>query len=183
MVGNDYYYCWISDVTLGQTLTMRGMGSNYRGDGSNPTASLKFELNDCYVLSGSSRYGVYTHCSNGNTRMFGSQRWNGMGGGYYTKSVARKINNNYPIYVHSQDEGKNLYYDTSYGKWTVGKINSANGWWESASQPSPNSSIELTFKKPQNSTITGQDYSLSFVGYVAGDEKTQAWTGEVAKWL
>lgn len=177
--GNDCYYCWLSDVVLGNTITMSGIGKNYRGDGSEPTASLTVELKDCYVLSGSSRYGEYTHCSNGGTKVFGCPQWNGMGGGTYTKTVAKTKNNQFQ-YIHSNDSSKNIYYENGY--WVVGKRNSYSGWWETSSQPSPNSPINLTFHKPANSDAEGQDYTLSFIGYVAGNETTPAWVGDVAKW-
>ena len=155
---------------------MRGMGKNHRGDGSEPTVSGLVELNsNTYVLSGSSsssRYGEYTNSSNGSTKVFGCPQWNGMGGGFYTKSVTKQNNQFY--YIHSNDSSKNIYYDNGY--WVVGKRNSSS-WWSADSQPTPNSPINLTYHGR-----SGQNYTLSFIGYVAGNETTPAWVGDVAKW-
>ena len=69
----------------------------------------------------------------------------------------------------------------SQGKWVIGEIGSASGWHE-GSEPKVGGSVTFKFCAPEGSEAKGYPITVSFVGYVQGDETDTAYLGEVAVW-
>ena len=67
------------------------------------------------------------------------------------------------------------------GKWVIGEIGSAGGWHE-GSEPQVGGGVNFRFCKPEGSDAEGSDISVSFSGYIAGDETDTAYLGSVAIW-
>lgn len=163
--GDDFYLISsVNQIYIGNN-TFSPRGKN-KDSGTDKTLTL--QLGACYLKSDSnstSRFGVYTHNTNGNTKTVGCPRWQGFNNGYYVRSVSKGGNYNKFSYKHSSDTSLNIQYDGE--KWTI-----QNGRWNLSGQPTPNNPIY----------ITGQtNHTFQFVDYVAGDQMYQAYSAEVAK--
>lgn len=67
------------------------------------------------------------------------------------------------------------------GKWVIGTPNSASGWHE-GSESQVGSSVQFRFCKPEGSTITGEDITVSFKDFIIGTMRDTAYLGSVAIW-
>lgn len=83
-----------------------------------------------------------------------------------------------------KSNGKHTYGDIhyEYGVWVIGVLDSADGWWE-GSEPEIDSSVIFKFCKPKDSEVTGKDKTVTFSGYVEGDNTQDVYYGDVAKWM
>ena len=104
------------------------------------------------------------------TKILGLPRWRGSDGQTYTRSL--KKTNGYYTYgaIHNQ-----------WGRWLIGTNGSESGWHE-GSEPQRNGSTTFRFTRNEGSEATGNDISVSFDRFVAGDETDAAYLGEAAIW-
>ena len=103
------------------------------------------------------------------TRILGLPRFRG-NGEYLVRSYAKTL-------------GKYTYGAIHYanGKWLYGTEGSSAGWHE-GSEPSKDGSVTFKFTKNEGSDAEGSDFAVSFVDYVKGGERHEAYLGEVATW-
>ena len=112
----------------------------------------------------SSQFGVYEHVGDASGEYtIGLPNWQGTsldiaGHVDYTRSLV-------------QVSGRYTYGDlryVAYHGWIIGTYGSESGWWEGA-EPALKGSRTFTFTVPEGSELTGNDISVTWDGYVAGE--------------
>ena len=86
--------------------------------------------------------------------------------------------------LYPQEDGVHYTYGAIHyegGKWVIGTIGDANGWWE-GQEPNIENSITFQFKKNDDSQATGTDKTVIFEEYAAVTEKKEIYLGEIAIW-
>ncbi len=169
-VGDDFYTSSYLPSSEGSTRSFTPRGCN-RSSGTAKTCSYVFPR---WTLGGSSDgCGVYTAVTasgTSGTKIIGLPQFN--------LSTNEKV-------VRSVEKvsGYFTYGKISYvsGKWVIGTVNSAVGWWE-GSEPNINGSVTFAFKKLSGSTVTGSDITVTFDRYVLGTETQKCYVGDVAIW-
>ncbi len=112
-------------------------------------------------------------------------KYNGVDGIEGTKVIGLpqfKLSNGKTVVRSLEKVGEYFVYgDISYkgGKWIIGTVDSASGWWE-GEEPSVSDTITFVFKKPQGSTVTGSNITVKFDSYIEGDNKKPFCIGDVA---
>ena len=118
-------------------------------------------------------YGVYIkNNDSSDKKIIGSPQFKDENNERYVKSL-------YP-----QEDGVHYTYGAIHyegGKWLIGTIGDANGWWE-GQEPSINNSTTFHFRKNDDSEATGTDKIISFEEYAAVTEKKEIYLGEIAIW-
>ena len=171
----DYFWSGEFPTKFDTTVTWTGGGA-----ATDTTIEIYVKINTGNTIYVSdTEYGVYTN-SKGAKKVFGHCIWNGMNSSSsYVKSLTKKQNEK-PVFINTNDESLNIHHDGT--GWIVGVRNSADGWWELESEPVAESEIKLIFKKTDDSTVTGTDYTLAWKNYGYYLESNKFYVGEVGLW-
>lgn len=119
----------------------------------------------------SGEFGIYEGVDGASgERVKGIPRFRGNNWEYFERSFKKE--NGYFTYgrIHHKEE-----------KWVLGEIGSDSGWYE-GEEPKVGGSVTFRFCKNEDSEVEGDDITVSFVSYVAGDETETAYLGSVAIW-
>ena len=173
----DEYYDYDENKYKGDSfwsgsLPRPGKSAVFQGRGSNRTSEASVTVMTYWKRWQSNNLlGEYSPQDDASgTLFFGSPSWKDSDNVEYVRS-ANKI------------DGKYTYGEINYsnGKWIIGMLNDPAGWWE-GSEPSKSGSVTFSFTVPEDSEIQGLDKTISFKGYVLGDERIAAYLSEVAIW-
>ena len=176
--GDTFYTGEIPTEGSTTTFTPRGwLKDTSAGTTTDPiTVSMSFEYwkkdTSSTSISGPV-YGVYIkNTDNSDKKVIGSPQFKDENNERYVKSL-------YP-----QEDGVHYTYGAIHyegGKWVIGTIGDANGWWE-GQEPNIDNSTTFYFRKNDDSEATGTDKIISFEEYAAVTEKKEIYLGEIAIW-
>ena len=117
-------------------------------------------------------YGVYIkNTDNSDKKIIGSPQFKDENDEHYVKSLYKDESDHYTYGA--------IHYDS--GKWVIGSIGDANGWWE-GQEPNIENSVTFQFKKNDDSEATGTNKNISFEEFTALNEKKEVYLGEIAIW-
>lgn len=166
--GDAFHAGSLPGVSDGASSYLRPRGTNRNSGGANKNIYFYFPR---WQSVKRTLYGEYEPKGDvTGKKYFGFPRWRDNSHNYYVRSLEKK-NRKFSY-------GGIRYQD---GRWLLGEINSPTGWWEGL-EPSKTSPVTFRFCKPQDSTITGSNRTVSFYDYVQGTETAVAYMGEVAIW-
>ncbi len=162
--GGDEFY---SGSFLGTNASLSPRGKNKK---SNASENTNLDVTVVFPRwESNTEFGEYEPKDGASgTRILGVPKWQGNDGKDYIRSADK--DGSYYRYG-------SIHYEN--GKWIIGMIDSPSGWWE-GNEPKPKSGETFTFKKPEGSDIKGENISLSWVGYVHGEETETGYVGQVA---
>ena len=69
--------------------------------------------------------------------------------------------------------------------WVIGTIDSESGWWESdfSGNPELQDVMNFSFKKPNGSSVTGEDRKVTFSKLITGNQKIERFVCEAPIWF
>lgn len=166
--GDNFYTGSFPSESGSRSFSVRGA---LRNSSSNQPVTLEVEFNYWQKDSNiNSPYGVYyPHGNVTGERIIGLPEWND-----HSQRYTRSLNRENGYYRYGD-----IHYDN--GKWLIGSVGDANGWWE-GDEPQVNKSTIFRFMKNEDSEVTGSNKTISFDKYVAGNEKQYIYIGEAAIW-
>lgn len=103
------------------------------------------------------------------TKYLGLPQWYDNLANTYTRSIEKDANFRYQY--------GEIHYNITAAKWIIGVYGSDTGWWE-GNEPSEASST-FTFTVPEESTVTGDNLTLTYNGYGIGALKTGVYIAEI----
>lgn len=168
--GDAFYSGSIPSASDGATANFSPRGTNRNGGGSAQTATYYFPRWEKATATSTVTGEYLPKETNTGNKYFGLPRWRDNRGTYYIKSLVRV--GSYYTYGTIRNVS---------GKWLIGDVGSTSGWHE-GSEPSKTGSVTFLFKRNEGSTVTGYDLTLTLYDYVLGEERSQAYLGEVAIW-
>lgn len=164
--GDSFYAGYLPSVAVGETSSLYPRGSE-RDSGSSIEIEIVFPRWVCQ----DGIFGEYEGEDGvSGTKLLGLPAFD-CDGTILVRSI-NKINGYYSY--------GDIHYDS--GKWLIGDMNSAGGWWE-GNEPKVGTSVTFKFCKPKDSEVSGSDKTVRFVEYVEGDNSQEAYYGDVAKWM
>ena len=163
--GDDFYTLSSLPNGPGKTVTMQPAGSNREKGEAKEVKAIWPRW-----VAKSGEFGIYEgKDGESGEKVKGIPRFKG-NGEYFIRSLNKE--NGYFTYGRIRNSG---------GKWIIGEQGSYGGWHE-GSEPNVGGSVTFKFTKPQGSDATGENISVSFDTYIAGDETDTAYLGSVAVW-